>query len=217
MLRALIEILGWTLIFFALTVLVRSAYSHSGRTDEISCHQNRSTGEYHCHPSYNRDLYGDWRDTDGDCQDTRTEVLIQEADGPIQWESPRQCEIERGTWHGPYTGQTYHDPSELHVDHLVPLKEAHVSGAAEWSRGHRRAFSTDLDHLHTLMAVEAGANMSKGARDPAGWLPPNPDFRCEYVKRWIAVKERWDLAMDPEEKQAVERIQRCCSIQIVGY
>jgi hypothetical protein len=30
--------------------------------------------------------------------------------------------------------------------------------------------------------VSASANRSKGARDPAVWLPPNQEFHCEYVR-----------------------------------
>ena len=216
--------------------------AHGGGTDDLGCHNDGQTGEYHCHsgpldgrtfeseqaardafqgrPSsgpasspdhaYDREQYGDWRDADGDCQDTRTEVLIQEADGPIKWESGRKCEIASGTWEGPFTGETFHDPSELHIDHLVPLKEAHISGAAGWPPAKKRRYATNLEDPRVLIAVEGATNMSKGSDDPAEWLPPDDGYQCRYIKDWVGVKKKWGLAMDSAEKAAIRRaLDRC--------
>jgi len=222
---------------FAALMAAGSAAAHGGGLDDLGCHNDTDAGTYHCHQGeldgrsfdsertarqalggadtggrenagYDRDLYGGWRDRDDDCQDTRTEVLLQEADGPVEM-GPEGCEIVRGTWTGFYTGQTFTDPSKLHIDHLVPLKEAHVSGAAAWPRSRKRAYATALKDTDVLIAVEAGANMSKGSRGPADWLPARN--RCAYVQRWVAVKRTWDLEMDAAERRAIARVRdaRC--------
>jgi len=158
---------------------------------------------------YDRDLYPHWSDADGDCQDARQEVLIAESERPVEL-SADGCRVETGLWLGRFTGERFTDPSDLHVDHMVPLAEAHRSGAHRWSRARRDAYANDLGDPRSLIAVSAGANMSKGADDPAHWLPENNAYRCTYVRDWVAVKQRWDLSMDPAERRAVEQVLRTC-------
>ncbi len=50
---------------------------------------------------------------------------------------------------------------------MVPLKEAHQSGAANWSRERKKAYANDLDDPDTLIAVDRRLNRQKGAKDPA--------------------------------------------------
>ncbi len=63
---------------------------------------------------YDRDLYGGWIDADGDCQDTRQEVLIAESITPVQLDS-RGCRVVSGTWLDPFTGQTFTNPGDLDI------------------------------------------------------------------------------------------------------
>ena len=46
---------------------------------------------------------------------------------------------------------------------MVPLKEAHESGTANWSRERKRAYANDLDDPDTLIAVDRRLNRQKGA------------------------------------------------------
>lgn len=213
------------------------AFGHGGGLDDRGCHNDSATGEYHCHQgpldgrtfdseaaasraleggtsaggqtretgrwAYERELYGDWRDANGDCQDTRDEVLA--AQGRQIERSPDGCEVIDGVWRGPFTGRTYTDPGDLHIDPVVPLKEAHISGARSWPASKRRRFANDRDNL---LAVEAGENMSKGSRGPSEWLPETG--RCRYVEQWFAVKRKWGLRMDAEERAAVDRLLGQC-------
>jgi hypothetical protein len=159
---------------------------------------------------YNRKLYRHWIDADGDCQNTRQEVLIDESVEPVALDS-KGCKVLSGRWYDPYTGEAFTNPRELDIDHLVPLAEAHRSGANSWDAEKRKAFANDLTDPRSLIAVKASANRSKSDRDPAGWLPVNDAYRCEYVAAWIAVKERWGLEMDAEEKATIHWIQSQCS------
>lgn len=144
---------------------------------------------------FDRADYPHWSDADGDCRDTRTEVLVQESLDPPTL-SADGCEVLAGRWYDPYTDRSFTDPRLLDVDHRVPLGEAHRSGAAAWDRARRQAFSNDLSHPDTLIAVDRSANRSKADGDPLSWLPPAWGYRCAYVERWRETKRRWDLAED---------------------
>ena len=151
---------------------------------------------------YDRKLYGRWIDADGDCQDTRQEVLIAESLVPVTLDR-MGCKVLAGRWYDPFTGRYFTNPRKLDIDHFVPLAEVHRSGGTDWTPGKRVQYANDLNDPKTLIAVSASANRSKGAKDPADWLPPNLDFRCEYVRLWIAIKQRWGLRMDEREENAV--------------
>lgn len=73
-------------------------------------------------------------------------------------------------------------------------------------RTQRQRFANDLDYPGSLIAVSASSNRSKGARDPAEWLPPNGGYRCEYVRTWVEVKLRWNLSVDPAEVSAIRSL-----------
>ena len=156
--------------------------------------------------AYDRDQFGGWIDSDGDCQNTRNEVLIEESQVPVTFRTNQECYVTEGLWHDPYTGRTFTDPPMLDVDHVVPLYEAHLSGAQNWSREKKRRYANDLQDKDHLIAVERGANQSKGARDPANWLPPNEEYHKTYITNWLAIKKEWGLSMDAEEARVIQRI-----------
>lgn len=156
---------------------------------------------------YDRSSYGVWIDEDGDCLNTRHEVLAEESLIPP---TIIDCKVVAGLWYGLFTGKTFTDPKKLDVDHVVPLKEAEVSGANFWSIEKKHRYANDLSNPGHLLAVSAGANRSKGSRDVAKWLPSNVSFHCAYVKMWVEIKKRWGLFMDRDERTAVEAILILC-------
>ena len=160
-------------------------------------------------PPYVRSLYGGWSDDDGDCQDTREEVLIAESLVEVDLDATG-CKVIAGKWLDPYTGSVFTDPGELDVDHFIPLAEVHRSGAATWDNVRRHAFANNLRQSGALIAVSSAANRSKGDRDPAGWLPPNVAYRCKYVEDWVAYKAAWQLTMDADESRAVAEFLNAC-------
>lgn len=150
---------------------------------------------------YRREDWGGWLDVDGDCQDTRAEVLQAESLGPVVFADARRCRVLSGLWRCPYTGRVFTEAAELDIDHLVPLEEAHRSGGVEWSRGRRRRFANDLEDVDQLVAVSARANRSKGAQTPASWLPPHRASWCWYSRAWRRIKARWGLRVGTERQQ----------------
>ena len=128
--------------------------------------------------THHRNLYQHWIDADGDCQDTRAEVLIAESRVPVAFQTAPQSSVSSGEWFGAYAGQVFTDPSELDVDHLVPLKEAHESGTFSWDASRKRDFANDLSDPNHLIAVSASQNRSKGAKDLNEWMPADSSFHC---------------------------------------
>lgn len=159
---------------------------------------------------YDRTLYGGWIDWDGDCQDTRQEVLIAESLEQVKMDAGG-CRVVSGKWYDPYTDFYFTDPRKLDVDHFVLLKEVHRSGGISWGSAQKKAYANDLADPKTLIAVSASANRSKGDRDPANWLPPNRAYHCEYVKAWVEIKNQWALEMDAAEAAKVSELLTGCN------
>ncbi|WP_375001173.1 HNH endonuclease family protein [Aeromicrobium sp. CTD01-1L150] len=163
--------------------------------------------------SYDRAAFRHWIDADGDGCDTRAEVLKEESS--VATEHTGTCTITTGAWHSYYDDTSFTAAGDLDIDHMVPLKEAWISGASSWSAAQRESFANDLGYDFTLVAVSASSNRSKGDRDPDAWLPPSAAAECDYVKQWIAVKWRWSLTLDSAEKVAVEAsLDGCSSLSV---
>lgn len=162
--------------------------------------------------AYDRSLYPHWIDADGDCQNTRAEVLIRDDDdGAVEFAETNPCRVVRGSWLDPYTGITFNDASELDVDHVVPLKNAHESGAWAWTRERRREYANYLVDENHLLAVKAGENRSKGANGPETYKPPLISYHCEYARIWIKIKTDWELEVGEDEGVALEEMLATCS------
>lgn len=165
--------------------------------------------------SYDRQRdFGGWLTRGGEpiCLDVRGRVLAAESISGMMTSIPigSHCRVTSGLWNDPYTGTQVYNADKIDVDHVVPLKEAWQSGAWRWSQSARRAYANDLTNPDHLLAVSARANRSKGDRDPAGWLPPNPSFLCRYLEIWVQVKTRWKLTADQAEFNAIRNgLQNC--------
>jgi uncharacterized membrane protein YhaH (DUF805 family) len=157
---------------------------------------------------YNRDLFRHWIDADGDGCDTRREVLIAESLTPVSVGA--RCSLSGGSWYSAFDGVTTTDASSFDIDHFVPLKEAWDSGAHGWDSVTRQRFANDLDYAGSLIAVSASSNRSKGASDPAEWMPPNRSYWCVYLVTWVEVKIRWNLSADSSEVAAIRSAGAGC-------
>jgi hypothetical protein len=157
---------------------------------------------------YDRSLFRHWIDADGNGCDTRREVLIAEAVVPPTIGGG--CALSGGRWVSLYDGLVFTDASQLQIDHVVALAEAWDSGASAWSADRRMRFANDLDVSWALIAVSAASNQSKSDKDPADWLPPDPNDLCPFISAWIAIKVRWQLSVDPRERDALTGLVADC-------
>jgi hypothetical protein len=168
--------------------------------------------------TYVRAAFGDsWSDTDGNGCNQRDDVLLRDAvpdTVTVGQQGACDHDVLAGRWIDPYTGASLafddlKDPRQaeaIQIDHVVPLAEAWRSGAARWNESRRRAFANDLTEL---LAVDGPTNASKGDGDPAAWRP-RKSYQCTYAIRWITVKDRWHLTVDPSERRALGEMLDFC-------
>ena len=154
-------------------------------------------------PDYDRSDWRHWVDADGDCQDARQEVLIEESLEPVTFETDRECRVETGQWWAPHLGHHLENPSHIDVDHHVPLKNAHLSGGWQWDADRKEEYANYLGEENHLVAISSRHNRSKGARGPEEWAPPGNALWCDYATDWAQVKQQWDLTMTEPEADAV--------------
>ncbi|KAF5378154.1 hypothetical protein D9615_007612 [Tricholomella constricta] len=149
-------------------------------------------------PAYDRTLFKHWHIVSGNC-DTRETVLKRDGTNVV---TDSACSVTSGKWVSPYDNVATTLASDLDIDHLVPLREAWVSGARLWTDAQREAFANDLTRPQ-LVAVTDNLNQSKGDQDPATWLPPLSSYVCTYVRAWVQVKYFYGLTIDSAEKTAL--------------
>ncbi|MFN3714186.1 MAG: YHYH domain-containing protein [Alcanivoracaceae bacterium] len=216
------------LLFFPLL-----SFAHPGGVDSHGGHTDRRTGEYHCHREpclsaqqkqreaerqaeqegrlfstlYDRRDWPHWVDEDGNCRDTRAEVLIGSSRVPVTFRDARGCTVAAGEWLDPYSGELLYRADEIDIDHLVPLKHAHGHGGHAWPLNQRRRFANDETNL---LAVSARLNRAKGSSSPDQWLPPNQDYWCEYGRRWRNVKGHYQLMITPPEEAVLITLEQHC-------
>ncbi len=159
--------------------------------------------------AYDREDWGSWADADGDCINTRHEVLILESLIEVEMD-PSGCKVVSGRWFDPFLGTSITDPSLIDIDHFVPLCNAHASGGWAWSAATKNDYYNDLsDPLH-LIAVSASANRSKGSRGPEEWMPPDSNYWCSYAHTWTSIKARWGLTATGSERAKLQLILGTC-------
>ncbi|KAK9774933.1 hypothetical protein AB5N19_00026 [Seiridium cardinale] len=155
--------------------------------------------------TYDRDLFPHWIESGG-CS-TRESVLKRDGTGVTVGSD---CYPTAGSWKSPYDGATWTAPSDVDIDHMVPLKNAWLSGANAWTTSERQSFANDLTYSPQLWAVTDEVNQSKSDKNPANWKPPLTSFYCTYAKSWVAVKYYWDLTITSSEKTALTSMLNTC-------
>jgi hypothetical protein len=169
--------------------------------------------------SYRRDEFGPrWADTDGNGCNTRDDVLFRDVDRSVPFTAAQQksCDHDMlaGRWHDPYTGETLdatdlkdqQQAQSIQIEHVVALAVAWRYGARDWDKATRIEFANDQLNL---LAVSGEVNRAKGGQNAAGWRPERR-FQCGYALRYVAVKAKWDLAVDSSEKSALAQMLATC-------
>lgn len=141
--------------------------------------------------------------------DTRNIILHRDLTDTVVDE---KCKVTSGILHDPYTAKDIAfergaKSDAVQIDHVVALSNAWQTGAQQLSLDERKSLANDPLEL---LAVEGKANQDKSDGDAATWLPPNKAFRCQYVARQIAVKQKYRLWMTQAEHTAIADILQSC-------
>lgn len=161
---------------------------------------------------YARTQFGDGWATVGNC-DTRNIILHRDLAASVVSD---ECKVMGGTLYDPYTGATVSfvrgatTSALVQIDHVVALSNAWQTGAQQLTLEQRVALANDPLEL---LAVDGDANQKKSDGDAATWLPANKAFRCQYVARQIAVKQKYALWVTPPEKTAMQTVLSNCPEQ----
>ncbi len=171
--------------------------------------------------SYNRDEYPNWIDV-RTCWTVREEVLFEEAEpntvvladaeGQVVTDPNKACEVLSGKWLDPYTGTEFTSPSDLDIDHTVPLAYANSHGGSWWDKDKKKSYANDLTYAGTLTAASKSANRSKGDKGPSEWKPSNEGDWCQYATDWINVSTNWQLSVSQADHDALgTMLDKCVS------
>lgn len=163
---------------------------------------------------YARERFGaDWLSTGG-C-DTRNIILNRDL---VDIVINDKCQVVSGKMADPYTGRVIEfkrgaDTSgDIQIDHVVALSNAWQTGAQQLMADQRIKLANDPLEL---LAVDGKSNMDKSDGDAATWLPPNKYFRCQYVSRQIAVKQKYNLWVTQSEHDAILSVLNNCPDQLL--
>ncbi|WP_413584290.1 DUF1524 domain-containing protein [Bdellovibrio sp. HCB274] len=149
--------------------------------------------------------FGRWINDPADetCMNTRAKVLVRDSKSEVTYRNGKFCVVEDGKWDDPYTNTELTSSRQIQIDHMVPLKNAYMSGAFNWDYKLRCLYANYMGLREHLVSAESHENMSKGDRGPEGYLPPFEPGRCQYIRNWLAIKMIWRLTVNPEEAQAI--------------
>ena len=171
---------------------------------------------------YSRAAFGpQWSDVDRNGCDTRNDILKRDLLQVTFKIGTKNCVVLTGTLNDLYSGEKINflrgeaTSALVQIDHVVALSNAWQTGAFQLSEKVRTTFANDPLNL---LAVKGSLNSQKGDGDAATWLPPNRNYRCEYVARQISVKKKYSLWVTSPEKEAMVRILAKCPEQklVVG-
>lgn len=155
---------------------------------------------------YDRDTkFPHWKTMSGSCN-VREEVLKRTG---VDVEVNEDCAPVSGSWRSAYDGETWRKPSDVDVDHLVPLAHAWVSGAKSWDQARREQFANDLIRPQ-LLVVTDNVNQEKGDKAPDQWKPPLVSSWCGYATDWIVVKAGYGLSITVPERTALSSMLDHC-------
>ena len=153
--------------------------------------------EDHSMDGYDRDTFAPsgWVDANNSGCTTREDILARDLED-IQLDG---CTVEYGQTIGAYSGEPIEHiqgESQVDIEHVVAVGQAWRNGAYAWDEETMQAFYQDPDNL---IAVSSSENRSKGDRDTTGYMPPNQGAYCTFTAAKVYVKDKYGLAMNPEE------------------
>jgi hypothetical protein len=137
------------------------------------------------------------------CLNVRGLVLTRDAQGPIFYADDKKCRITSSLWIDPYTNTQISNAEDVQIDHMVPLKNAYISGAWSWTPSQRCLYSNFMGNEFHLIPVLGTENGRKSDSTPEKYIPPRREYICKYLVNWLKIKLIWNLKLAKEEALAI--------------
>ena len=189
-------------IFFLFYIFTSSAFPHGGGLNSEGCHNNRKTGDYHCHRKKQKTSK----------ENPQYEIKQKTSSGKYNRKSFQYKSYTPNTDIGFYTLSR----CDTNIDHVVSLKDAHDSGASFWNNSLKEQFANDkANHVPSCSRV----NSSKGASTPLDFLRKSSDGRgieyeiksfCSYLEIYYKVKIKYNLSFNNNHPDLFSK----CSLNI---
>lgn len=178
------------------------------RQDVTATIQNLEVAKEVSADDYDRDLFPHWSTSEKNSACNTRWMTLYEQSPNKEWQDESECIIaEPVYWVDPYgaedpdTGEVTHlespDPSDFDIDHVVALEAIWSSGGATMNEEDRESIANDPINL---VVTDASVNRSKGAQRADTYLPPDEEYRCEYIQRYSLVKDKYELTVTQAEK-----------------
>ncbi|MCG7278151.1 HNH endonuclease family protein [Corynebacterium imitans] len=154
---------------------------------------------------YSRDAFGTgWAPLADGCTTRQAALNATFGASHVVAETPGSCPAPRDApVAGPYTGEPI-TPSDVELDHVLPLSAAWDLGAHAWDQSRREAFANDPLNL---VVVAAAANQQKSDQLPSEWMPSKRAQRCAYAHRLADVARTYEL---PLPRADLREMRRAC-------
>lgn len=170
---------------------------------------------------YNRSDYGSGWDVPGLACNIRATILKQTSLVAVQT-AENGCTVTYGSWVDPYSGATLTGnpyqgdgtANDLDIDHIIPLKYVNAHGGYGWSASDKVAYGKSVTAMNNgvYLAVSASENRKKGDSGPADYYPSNPDFYCEYAKRWRDTARTYAISLSGRDYNKIQGVLVECNI-----
>lgn len=164
-------------------------------------------------PDYDRDLFGEWADPDGNGCRTRDDILARDMTAVT---TENGCKVLSGILADPYSGKTVNftfgaeSSQAVQIDHIVALSAAWKGGAHAWPEQTRVAFANDP---RNLLAVDGPTNSSKSDKGPSAWMPAtagNASYDCAYATSYVDILVNYQLTAPAEDLNALRTALATC-------
>ena len=153
---------------------------------------------------YSRSEWRHWVDPDGNGCDARQDVLARDGKEVLK----NGCKVVSGKWIDPYSGITITDPSQIDIDHIIPLAAAARSGGQAWSPDKKQEYANDPV---VLLAVSATENRSKSDKTASEYMPPNVSYQCTYAEKYVNVAAKYSLTISKADSTTLKAALLNCS------
>jgi hypothetical protein len=192
-------------ILVAISFIVSSGqgFGHGGGLNSEGCHNNRKTGDYHCH-----------RGSASRSNVQQPPVSRPKSDGSFGSPSmPYDRDLYDFRSYPPMSSRGFYSQElcNTNIDHVVSLKDAHESGASQWNSVMRSQFANDrLNHVSACSSV----NSSKGSSTPSDFRRKSSDGQgldypivpwCAYVGIYYQVKLKYALSFNNNNPSVFEQ------------